>query len=114
MVRKAGTMATEIREKMRGGLGSVELCHLEKELLPPPGRLFARLTIAPGSSIGEHQHVGEAEMFYFVSGSGLVSDDGVAVPVSAGDAMTTPGGHSHSVVNTGTEDLVLIAAIVKE
>ncbi len=99
---------------MRGGAGSVNLCFLEKEHLPANGRLFARLTLAPGCSIGAHEHQGEAELFYFVSGEGVVTDDGVRIPIHTGDAMTTLSGHSHSVENTGCEDLVLIAAIIKD
>lgn len=114
MVRTAKDMQTEIREQMRGGNGHVTLCHLEKELLPQNGRLFAKLTLGPGCSIGEHVHTGEAELFYFVQGEGVVVDDGTRIPVRAGDAMTTPDGHAHSVENTGTDDLVIIAAIVRE
>lgn len=113
MVRREGDMPVEVREGMRGGKGSVVLRHMEKELLPANGRLFSLLTLAPGSSIGEHVHEGEAELFYFVAGEGTVTDDGVRIPVKAGDAMTTQDGHSHSVENTGTEDLVIVAAIIK-
>ncbi|MDR0898550.1 MAG: cupin domain-containing protein [Oscillospiraceae bacterium] len=114
MVAKGHTLPQEVRTQMRGGEGSVTICHLEKALLPPAGRLFARLTLPPGASIGAHTHTGEAEMFYFIAGEGLVTDDGEAVPVQAGDVMTTPSGHSHSVQNTGSVDLVLVAAIIKE
>ncbi len=114
MVHKSGAYPVDVREKMRGGEGSVTIHALEKALLPDTARLFARLVIAPGCSIGEHQHTGETELFYFVSGRGVVTDDGVEVAVSAGDTMTTPDGHSHGVVNTGDEDLVLVAVIVKQ
>lgn len=113
MVRREEDQIREVRPQMRGGKGQVTLCHLEKELLPENGRLFAKLILGPGCSIGAHEHVGEAEMFYFVSGQGVVTDDGEEIAVSAGDVMTTPSGHAHSVENTGDEDLVLIAAIVK-
>lgn len=114
MVRRADEMQVEVREQMRGGKGSVTLCHMEKELLPAHGRLFSKLTLGPGCSIGEHTHTGEAELFYFVQGEGVVTDNGERIPVKAGDAMTTPDGHAHSVENTGADDLVIIAAIVKE
>lgn len=113
MVRKGNDMQVEVRDSMRGGAGSVQVCHLEREHMPQNGRLFARLTLKPGCSIGEHVHDGEAEMFYFLSGEGTVTDDGKRVPVKAGDSMTTDSGHSHSVENTGSEDLVILAAIVK-
>lgn len=112
MVHKRDDMPTEVREQMKGGNGSVTLCHLEQDNMPPNARLFATLTLTPGSSIGEHVHEGEAEMFYFMRGEGVVIDDGVRIPVKAGDAMTTMDGHAHSVENTGAEDLVLVAAIV--
>lgn len=112
MVYRGEELATETREHMRGGKNSVAVTHIEKALLPKSARLFARLSLPPGSSIGEHRHTGEAEMFYFLRGEGVVTDDGERIPVRAGDAMTTPSGHSHSVENTGTEDLVLIASIV--
>lgn len=112
MVHREKEMPIEVRERMRGGKGSVTLCHLEKEGLPPNGRLFAKLTLSPGSSIGPHEHVGEAELFYFLKGEGVVTDDGVETPVRAGDAMTTASGYKHSVENTGHEDLVIIAAII--
>lgn len=103
----------EIRENMRGGKGQVIIEHLEKEDLPVNGRLFAKVIIAPGCSIGEHEHVGECELYYILSGSGFVLDDGERIPVATGDVMTTGDGHSHSVENTGDVALELIAVIIK-
>lgn len=114
MIRKAGDRPVEHREQMRGGKGTVIIEHLERELLPAGGRLFAKLTLAPGCSIGEHTHEGEAEMFYFAHGQGIVTDDGASIPVAAGDTMTTMPGHAHSVENTGDTNLVIIAAIMKD
>ena len=78
-----------------------------------PRRRYAR-ALEPGCSIGVHEHTGEAEMFYFASGEGTVTDDGVKIAVKAGDSMTTPSGHTHGVENTGSEDLVIIAAIARD
>ena len=112
MIRKKEDTAREVRDSMRGGKGQIIIEHLEKEGLPKNARLFAKVTIAPGCSIGEHQHVGESELFYFISGSGVVTDDGERVDVTVGDVMTTGDGHSHSVENTGDVDLELIAVII--
>lgn len=113
MVYKAADLALETRTEMRGGNGQVLMQHLEKDNLPANGRLFAKLTLAPGCSIGEHQHVGESELFYFISGAGIALDDGVEIPVAAGDVMTTLDGHSHSIANTGTVDMEVVAVIIK-
>ncbi len=111
MVTFGRDMKSETREKMRGGTGSARLTALSQEL-PGKMRLFSQITLAPGSSIGYHVHEGETELFYFVKGAGRVMDDGEPVDVKAGDCMSTPSGHGHSVENTGGEDLVFVAAIV--
>lgn len=106
-------MAVELREHMRGGNGTVEITKLSGEL-PENMRLFARLRLAPGCSIGYHVHEHETELFAFVSGCGRVQDDEAFRDVCAGDSMLTFPGHGHGVENTGSEDLIIIASIVKE
>ncbi len=103
----------ELREKMRGGDGVVEMAALCREL-PAHVRLFSTITVRPGCSIGEHVHEGETELFYFISGTAVVLDDGVRVAVGPGDVMSTGGGHSHAVMNEGAEDVVMLACIVTD
>ena len=74
MIRRSEEHPVEERLKMRDGNGVVEVVSLEKELLPEKCRLFGLIRLKPGCSIGEHEHVGEADMFYFVSGEGTVTD----------------------------------------
>jgi mannose-6-phosphate isomerase-like protein (cupin superfamily) len=115
MIKKSETMIREIREQMRGGNGQAELVQIFT-----PGefmgkaRLIARLTLYEGCSIGLHQHLGEEEIFYFVSGSGVLQDseNDPGQPVSAGDASLTLAGGYHSIRNAGQEPLVLIAIII--
>ena len=113
MIRRKMDLSREIRENMRGGKGRIVIEHLEKEGLPANGRLFAKIIVAPGGSIGRHRHDGESEIFYFLSGGGMVTDDGERIPVAAGDVLTTGDGHSHSVENTGDVDLEMIAVIIR-
>ena len=114
MVRTNGTFTTEIREKMRGGSGSVKV-----ETLWAPGtdlksktRLCARLTLAPGSSIGYHDHINEEEVYCIVSGQGFVTENGQKIPVAAGDSILTGNGAGHAIEATGTEPLVILATIM--
>ena len=113
MITRSSEQARSQRPNMRGGNGTVELRALAPEL-PAMLRLFSRIELAPGCSIGYHVHENETELFYFVSGSGRACDDGNWREISAGDAMATPSGHGHAVENTGSEPLVLVAAIVKD
>ena len=110
MVTFGKDMTSETRENMRGGAGSARLTALS-QALPKNMRLFTQITLAPGSGVGYHVHEGETELFYFIKGAGRVKDDDVYVDVLAGDCMATASGHGHAVENTGTEDLVFVAAI---
>ena len=113
MVYEKSAMTAEERPNMRGGSGTVKMVKLVKDL-PEKARLFNRIVLEKGVSIGEHTHEGETEMFYFISGRGRALDDGVWRDVGPGDAMATPSGHSHGVENTGDEPLVIAAVIVKD
>ena len=114
MIRRNGTATVEVREKMRGGAGSVRVEQLWRpEELTAKTRLFARLTLAPGSSIGFHEHVGEDEVYVILSGSGVLVDGAERVTVAAGDTILTGNGAGHAIEAVGTEPLELLAVIMK-
>ncbi|NLG25547.1 MAG: cupin domain-containing protein [Clostridiales bacterium] len=113
MITRREEQKVEIREKMRGGSGLVKLTALSSRLHPHM-RLFSELSLQPGESIGYHTHEGETEFYYFLSGSGRVSDDGEFFAVGAGDSMCTPSGHGHSVENVGDGELRFVAVIATD
>jgi len=103
----------QIRENMRGGDGRTVLHHVYMEdALPANCRLFARLTLNPGCSIGEHEHANEAEIYYILSGRAQMTDDGKPILLKAGDSCLTMNG-SHSIRCLGDEPLEFIAVIIK-
>jgi mannose-6-phosphate isomerase-like protein (cupin superfamily) len=112
MIIRRNEMRTEEKTKMRGGEGTVGFVHFTEGGAMKNARLLAELTLPPGASIGYHQHDNETEYFIFVSGSGMVNDNGAEVPVNAGDVMVTGNGASHGVKNTGPASLVLYAVII--
>ncbi len=113
MIRQGVSMKSEIRERMRDGTGSVEILHVfSKEDLRGKARLFARIGIGAGSSIGYHVHDQEEEVFYILSGRGVVTEDGKESGVGPGDAVLTGGGGGHSIRNDGPEALELLAVIL--
>jgi mannose-6-phosphate isomerase-like protein (cupin superfamily) len=75
-------------------------------------RLVAEVTIPSGASIGFHRHEGEEEIYYILSGSGEVDDQGEVDQIGRGDVVLTGGGNRHAVRNTGTVPLVLLAIIL--
>jgi mannose-6-phosphate isomerase-like protein (cupin superfamily) len=113
MVKRGAIMEREVRERMRGGAGAVEILHVfRQDELGGAARLFARLRLLPGSSIGHHVHDAEEEVFYVLSGRGVVVEDGVATEVGPGDASLTGGGAGHALENRGSEPLEVMAVIL--
>jgi len=113
MIKRNADYETQINENMRGGEGSVKLEHLlNADELNNKGRLFARITIEPGCSVGHHVHDGEMESYYIVSGEAEYDDNGETVKLSAGDTTHTPSGEGHGIKNSGTEPLEFIALII--
>lgn len=107
-------MKTERVENMCGGEGHVIIKHLlgEKELNGKCG-LYAEVTLEPGCTLGYHEHHGESETYYILSGEGLYDDNGNSRAVKAGDITFTPDYCGHGLVNTGIQNLVFMALIIK-
>jgi mannose-6-phosphate isomerase-like protein (cupin superfamily) len=113
MIKGRDLMERELRERMREGTGKVEILHVfKKEELRGKARLFARLRLVKGSSIGYHLHESEEEIFYILSGRGVVTEDGRVSSVGPGDAVLTGGGGGHSLENREEEPLELMAVIL--
>jgi len=67
------------------------------------------LIINTGSQITPHIHENSTEFFYVVSGQGEFLDDTEWIAFKKGDAFKAPTGITHSIKNTGSESLVLLA-----
>ena len=113
MIRQAKDLKTEKRENMRGGQGEVVLsAFLSADEMNGKNRLFSRITLAPGCSIGYHEHHGESEIFVVAAGKGLFNDNGTEYTVSKGDVCITSSGSGHSIACSGDETLELVALII--
>ena len=102
-------------QEMCGGKGHVIIKHIlgERELNGKCGQ-YAEVTIEPGCTLGYQEHHGESETYYILSGEGMYNDNGTNRPVKAGDVTFTPNGCGHALDNTGKEDLVFMALIIKD
>jgi mannose-6-phosphate isomerase-like protein (cupin superfamily) len=113
MVKRNGNYVTGIMEKMRGGEGSVKVEHLlALDEMYEKGRLYALLTLEPGSSIGYHVHEGEMESYYIISGEAEYQDGDETSTLLPGDTSLTMDGDGHSIKSIGEAPLVLIAQIL--
>lgn len=114
MIRRNGTYKISTREDMRGGAGTVRIEHYwGKQELKGNTRLFAKLVLEPGTSIGFHDHVDEEEVFVVLRGKGRVTDGDDAAEVLPGDTILTGDGSGHAVESIGDEALEMVAVIVQ-
>lgn len=113
MIKRKSEMTVSLVENMRGGDGTTKMMPIfTKEELMGKCRLFNIITLDPGCSIGTHTHDKEEEIYYILSGTGVVDDNGRMVRVEPGDAIKTGNGESHSIKNDGNEPLVFLAVIL--
>ncbi len=113
MFKARSDMSTDIREKMRGGTGQVQLLNVfYADEFKGKCRLFSKITLEPGCSIGTHVHDQEEEIYFVLSGKGIVDDNGQLRDIGPGDALKTGGGEYHSITNNGNEPLVFMAVIL--
>ena len=113
MLRHASDMPREERLHMREGEGTVTLtAAFEKGDYAAPLRLFSRITLPAGASIGYHVHEQEEEIFYLLSGSAVYNDNGVEKTLGAGEVSIATGGMGHAIKNTGDETVELLAVIL--
>ena len=67
--------------------------------------------LEPGASIGLHTHEDSSEIIYLLSGRGKVLCDGVYEDLAPGGCHYCPKGHTHSLINDGTEPLEFFAVV---
>ncbi len=115
MIKKQDSFNKALNEHMRGGDGIVEVLSLAtKEELNNNGRLFGKITINPGCSIGFHVHENESELFYVLDGEAEYSDNGNIHTISAGELTICPPGTGHSVANKKEKTVTLMALIINK
>ena len=113
MVKRRDDCKVEYREKMRDGNGIVKITNFisDPQEMNRKGRMFSRITLNKGCSIGFHVHENDTELFYFLKGVAKYNDNGEIKTVSAGDVTICPAGTGHGVEND-SEDVVEIIAVI--
>lgn len=97
------------------GIGAVKIEKILDEELADKCGLYAKVTIPAGSVLGYHEHHGNGESYFILSGEAVYDDNGVKRMIKAGDSTWTPDGSGHGVDNSqGAEDLVFMALIVNK
>jgi len=113
MIRRSAEIQGAVQKEFRGGSGDTTIfAYMNEKEANGAGRLFAKMVLEPGSSIGQHTHETEFEAYYILKGKALVNDNGTEFTLEAGDAHICPDGSFHSVKNVGDETLEFMATIL--
>lgn len=87
---------SEIRPLIDRTTAPITQCSLAEELLPP------------GKSVTPHHHEVLEEIYYILSGTGVMTIGAETRAVGAGDAIYIPKNHRHTLTNTGAEPLRVV------
>jgi mannose-6-phosphate isomerase-like protein (cupin superfamily) len=88
-----GSMVTELVRPERGGSRNVSV---------------AEAVIEPGQSARSHQHLTSDEVYYVLSGKGVVRVAENSVPVAAGSCVLIPSGQAHQATCDGDRQLRIL------
>jgi len=70
------------------------------------------IILEPGASIGLHEHNGDEEIYYIISGTGTMIIDEEEQCVKTGDVTLTKSGSRHGLKNDSDTPLKLFVACV--
>lgn len=113
MIKRQSAMRREPTEKARGGVGVTIFDHiLEKNEMRTNCRMFTKITLEPGASIGYHLHTQEEDIYYILAGIASVNDNGDIRTVYPGEVVYTSDGDSHSIANNGEVPLEFVSIIL--
>ena len=77
----------KIIEHANGGKGHLILEPIAgPDILKDKCRLYVKATLEKGCSMGIHQHKGDGEIYYILSGKGLYTDNDTTYEMKPGDA----------------------------
>lgn len=93
---------------MNGGTGQIAA-----RMYAGAGGKIIPCTLEKGSSIGMHAHPTSDDINYVLAGTGKAVCDGKEELLTAGTCHICKKGSSHSILNTGETDPVLLTVVVE-
>ncbi|WP_096437049.1 cupin domain-containing protein [Alteribacter populi] len=105
-----------IVENPHGGVGSIGIYKLlTSDDTMDKVSLFAKVIINPQTTIGYHQHIGEAETYYVLKGEGFfINSQKERIPVKPGDVCSIEVGQSHGMENPHDNEMEIMALVYPE
>jgi mannose-6-phosphate isomerase-like protein (cupin superfamily) len=100
------TRAPSVVHGVHGAPGqSYWKCFARGNVLASALEAWEYAALSPGAVNGEHLHTRTDEVYFVLAGEGEMTLDGEPFRVGPGDAILTPLGTRHGLVNTGEVNL---------
>lgn len=114
MVRYQKDLKTVRMENLVGGKGYAD-CQILFGSGDTGGHtdMFGVISLAPGSTVGEHLHDKNGELYYILEGEAILIEDGVSCKLSAGDSTYCQQGHRHSLENVSDKPVKFLAVEIQ-
>lgn len=101
------------KSNLYGGHGDLKFDYLlGDDDLAGRAKMYAKIKMEPGALLGFHEHKGETETYYIVSGEGVYFDGVKKEIAKPGDVFHCENNTGHSLENTGKDELEFIALIL--
>lgn len=115
MIGYAKDRQTTETSRLRGGVGAAQV----RRLLTPEdtdGRvgLCNLITLLPGSTIGEHPHITDGEIYLVTEGELVFTENGTEHLLHPGDVTYTHHGDTHAMANRSAAPAKLLAVVVQD
>ncbi len=81
---------------------------LDRTNAPVRNLSLAEATLPPGAANNGHRHPAAEEIYFFLSGSGVMTVDDESRAIGPHDAVLIPPGAYHQIANPGDQPLVFL------
>lgn len=101
-----GSIGVVLRECEHNGIGPIDFRRVLDKAAFASAIDFVDFTVVPpGSSIGQHTHSGNEELYYVVSGQPVIAVNGRAMRCGKGAIAVVRDGESHELINDTSEPI---------
>ena len=109
MIKNFLTTSMQPQESSHGGSGKVDLYEIwGGSDFKSNVDFFDRVVVAPGSTVGFHQHGENEEMYIVLEGHGLMRIEDREVSIKKGDMILNPAGGSHGLINNSPDNIDIL------
>lgn len=113
MIRRLSDLPAEAKLNIRGGTGAAQGVDLLK-LGEMAGVIsLGRITLEPGSTIGEHAHPNTEDLYLILEGRGMGVLNGERFSVGPGDLFLVKAGGSHGLINDSDAPLIFLGLLTR-